>query len=229
MELLKNTLFINLEHRKDRLEHVTKQFEKLGIKGERFNAIKTTSGAIGCTMSHIKCLELAIERNYDYVLICEDDITFLDINIFTDSITKLYNDKEINWDVLLISGNNAPPYEKTRDYCVRISNCRCGTGYIVKNHYLKKLVQNMREGLAHLIRDPTNKPKYALDMYWNSLQRADQWYLLTPLTVVQAPCYSDIELRNVNYKDLMLDLDKPWLFRGTVGSPGRPLPFLGNP
>ena len=31
MELLQNTLFINLQHRTDRLEHVTKQFEKLGI------------------------------------------------------------------------------------------------------------------------------------------------------------------------------------------------------
>ena len=65
MGILKNTLYINLQHRTDRLQHVEKELEKLGIKGERINAIKTSSGAVGCTLSHIKCLELAKERNYE--------------------------------------------------------------------------------------------------------------------------------------------------------------------
>ena len=66
MELLKNTLFINLEHRKDRLIHVTNELKKLGVNSERFNAVKTAVGAIGCTMSHIKCLEIAKERNNEW-------------------------------------------------------------------------------------------------------------------------------------------------------------------
>ena len=40
MELLKNTLFINLESRKDRLEHAEAEFKKLGIEAERVNAKK---------------------------------------------------------------------------------------------------------------------------------------------------------------------------------------------
>ena len=71
----------------------------------------------------------------------------------------------------------------------------------------------MREGLKNLMREPENKQMYALDMFWNSLQQRDKWYLLIPLTVVQAPCYSDIEQRNVNYEHLMLDLEKKWLFQ----------------
>lgn len=211
MELLGNIFYINLEHRKDRYYHITKQFELLGVSAERFNAVKTKCGAIGCTISHIKCLEMAKERDYDQVFICEDDISFLDIDKFKQSLTSFYNDTSIEWDFLFVSGNNAPPFNKVNDYCVRTTNCRCGTGYIVKKHYYDKLIKNMREGLSHLMREPNNKPMYALDMYWNSLQRNDKWYLLIPLTVIQAPCYSDIEERNVNYSALMLDLDKPWI------------------
>lgn len=210
MELLEHTLYINLEHRKDRMLHASKQFEMLGISGERFNAVKTKSGAVGCTISHIKCLELAMQREYEQVFICEDDILFTDTKSFKNSITQ-FRDSGIEWDVLFVSGNNGPPFQPVSEFCVRTYNCQCGTGYIVKKHYYSTLLTNMRKGLSNLMREPTNKPMYALDVYWKQLQATDKWYLITPLTVVQAACYSDIEEKNVDYKSLMLDLEKPWL------------------
>jgi len=213
MELIKNTLYINLEHRKDRLTHVTKELEKIGIQGERFNAVKTKNGAIGCTMSHIKCLELAKERNYETVFICEDDIAFLNPQVLLDSLQKFYENTSIQWDVLLIGGNNVPPYEKTTDYCIRVSNCQTTTGYIVKNSYYDVLIQNFRESVQGLLKNPNNKQQYALDMYWKQLQRINRWYMLFPFTVVQCESYSDIEEKVVDYRGLMLDVDKPWLFR----------------
>ena len=212
MELLKNTLYINLEHRKDRLTHVKNELEKIGIQGERFNAIKTKNGAIGCTMSHIKCLELAKERNYETVFICEDDIAFLNPQVLLDSLQKFYENTSIQWDVLLIGGNNVPPYEKTTDYCIRVSNCQTTTGYIVKNSYYDTLIQNFRESVQGLLQNPTNKKQFALDMYWKRLQRINRWYMLFPFTVVQCESYSDIEEKIVDYRGLMLDADKPWLF-----------------
>lgn len=212
MEYFKHTIFINLEHRKDRLLHIAEQFKQLDIVARRFNAVKTTNGAIGCTISHIKSLEIAIAEDYEQIFICEDDILFTNIEVLKDSISKFAN-SGIEWDVLFISGNNGINYEKTSDFCVRVRDCRCGTGYIVKKHYMKTLVENMKEGLKHLMREPNNKPMYALDMYWNRLQMNDRWYLLTPLTVVQAACYSDIEERNVDYAYVMLDLEKKWLRR----------------
>ena len=82
MDLFKHTLFINLAHRTDRLEHVKSELQKMNIVGERVNAVKMNDGAVGCTMSHIKCLETAKERNWDHVFICEDDILFLDVSTF---------------------------------------------------------------------------------------------------------------------------------------------------
>ena len=212
MELFKNTLYINLEHRKDRLGHITNEFKKMGMEGERFSAIKTNIGAIGCTMSHIKCLEIAKERGYENVFICEDDIMFMNPDILKDSLNKFTYDTSIEWDMLLIGGNNVPPYEKTRDYCIQIFNCQTTTGYVVKKHYYDTLINNFRESVSNLLRDPSNVKQFALDIYWKNLQKQDKWYMLTPFTVVQIDSYSDIEKRDVDYKHLMLDMDKKWLF-----------------
>ena len=80
MEILKHTLYINLDYRTDRLEHVQEELDKIGIKesAERFPAVKMEKGNVGCTLSHIKCIDLAKSRGWPYVFICEDDITFTD-------------------------------------------------------------------------------------------------------------------------------------------------------
>jgi GR25 family glycosyltransferase involved in LPS biosynthesis len=176
-------------------------------------AIRTKVGAIGCTLSHIKCLELAKSRGYEQVFICEDDIMFLEPNVLKDSLQKFANNKEIEWDVLLIGGNNVPPYLKVGDYCIRVSNCQTTTGYIVKKHYYDTLIENFRDSAKKLLQEPTNGREYALDIYWKRLQKIGHWYMLTPFTVVQCDSYSDIENRNVDYRNLMLDMDKEWLFQ----------------
>jgi len=48
-------------------------------------------------------------------------------------------------------------------------------------------------------------------MYWNRIQRHDLWFLIIPLSVVQVEGYSDVENRRVDYKNLMMDLEKKWL------------------
>lgn len=105
MELFKHTLYINLESRPDRLKHVETELAKMNITGERVNAIKTQDGAIGCSLSHIKSLELAKQRGYPYVFIAEDDITFLDPELLKKNMERF--EKELNqhrWDVLVIGG-----------------------------------------------------------------------------------------------------------------------------
>lgn len=234
MEFLKNTFFINLEEREDRKEHVEKELEKLNIVGERFNAIKPQSGAVGCSLSHIKCLELAKERNYDYVFICEDDITFLNPTLLLENLNKfkeameqhkfdsllikttvngiVNTANENGWDVIIIGGNNGPPSIKLGDFCRRVYNCQTTTGYIVKKHYYDVLIKNMKEGVHQLLQNPENVRQYALDIHWKILQHDDNWFMIIPATVIQYENYSNIEKRNTDYKYLMLDMDKEWLY-----------------
>jgi GR25 family glycosyltransferase involved in LPS biosynthesis len=210
MELLKNALFINLESRSDRLEHALSEFRKMNINAERVNAVKMKIGAIGCTLSHIKCIELAKQREYDNVFICEDDITFTNPNLLKQQLEKFENNDDISWDMLIIGGNNVPPFQQLHEYTARVFYCQTTTGYIVKKHYYDTLLTNFKESANNLMRNPDNKKEFALDMYWKRLQLQDFWYMITPPTVTQYESYSDIEEKNVNYDFLMLDMEKKW-------------------
>lgn len=211
MELFEHTLFINLDHRTDRLEHITQEFNKMGITAERVAGIQPKTPAIGCTLSHIKCLELAKKRDYEQVFICEDDITFTNPELFKQNLQKFVDNDTINWNVLIVSGNNCPPFQKLYEYASRVFYCQCCTGYIVKKEYYDTLLANFKEGLGKLMKDTSNKPQYAVDRYWFKLQMQDYFYLITPLTVIQYDNYSDIEDRQVSYTNVMLDLDKEWI------------------
>ena len=215
MERIKHAFYINLESRPDRRQHVEQQLSLVGINNaERFNAIRLPNGAIGCSMSHLKCLEIALANDWDHVLIVEDDILFLKPNKFVAQFNKFLDRHQTNFDVLLIGGNNLPPYQRVDEACVKVSRCQTTTGYLVQRHYYKQLIANIREGIGKLMREPDKHIMYAIDKYWFQLQGKDRWYLITPLTVTQREDYSDIEQRRTNYTKAMTDLDKVEFFSG---------------
>ena len=212
--MFKHAFFINLDERVDRLIQVKRELIDMGISAERFAAIKSKNGAIGCAMSHIKCLEMAKERGYSQVFICEDDIQFLNRELLIENLRKFESSEFAkNWDVLILGGNNCPPYDKLSDYCIQVYNCQTTTGYIVKNHYYDILIENYKTGMLKLLREPDKKTNFAIDVYWKLLQTSDKWYMIVPLTITQRSGFSDIEKHDVDYTNLMLDLDKEWLMK----------------
>jgi glycosyl transferase family 25 len=205
-----NAFYINLEHRIDRRIHVESELSKLGIRAERFNAIKMDNGAIGCSLSHLKILQNAMKNNLSHVLIVEDDISFLDYELFKRQLNSFFEKQGDDWDVVLFAGNNIGG-KKMDDSYIQVEWCQTTTGYLVNGHYISTLEQNIKSGLTYLLQNPTNKIEYAIDKYWIRLQRRDKWFLITPLSVVQCDGYSDIEKKDTNYKNLMLDLHKDHL------------------
>ena len=210
-EILRYVLYINLEERHDRLNNMLDEMTKMSIIGERVAGIKMPRGAIGCTLSHIRCLEMAKSRGWPHVFICEDDILFLNPELLKENLLKFSKNTEIPWDVVIIGGNNCPPYQPVSNYCIRVFNTQTTTGYIVRSHYYDTLIHNFKESAAKLMREPHNSKMYALDIYWKRLQQLGNWYMIIPPSVVQREDYSDIEGRRVDYRNLMLDLDKKWL------------------
>lgn len=224
--LLKHILFINMDAREDRKFHFTAEISKLAPEKEAVERIpavvpRNGDGALGCTLSHIRALTLAKERGYSQVFICEDDIQFLQPHTLVDSLRKFEaNPPTIDWDVLIIGGNNCPPFQPISDYCVRVQNCQTTTGYIVQAHYYDVLISNFKESAEQLMRNPTRRQYFALDIYWKRLQELEdsKWFLLIPLTVTQYANYSNIECRETNYNHLMLDLEKRAWFGIPVAS-----------
>jgi len=202
-----NVMYINLASRTDRNTHVQEQLKKIGVNHpERFNAIKLEDGALGCSMSHLKCVEHAKKNNYETIFICEDDIEFLDPTQFLSQVQSFLS-SSIKWDVVLVAGNNMLPYLPGNDTCIKILNCQTTTGYIVKREYYDILIDNYKTGIQKLLKEPFNN-EYKIDKYWFKLQRRDNWYLIIPLTVIQREDYSDIEKKVTNFKKYMLDYNK---------------------
>ena len=212
IENINHVYYINLESRVDRKQHVEEQLSKIGLQATRFNAIKLKDGAVGCSISHLKCLEMAKQNNWEHIMIVEDDILFLNPELFKNQMNKFLKNHS-NFDVVLIAGNNMPPYQKIDDSCVKVCRCQTTTGYIVQRHYYDTLIDNIREGVRKLMSNPALHVQYAIDKYWFKLQEKGNWYLITPLTVTQREDYSDIEKRHTNYTRVMVDLDKEWMFK----------------
>lgn len=203
-----NIRYINLDSRPDRKLHIEAQLNSVGLtKYKRFKAIKTTSGAIGCTMSHLKCLTDARDQKLSHLLVCEDDTTFLNPHLFRAQLNAFLKKKH-PWDVVLIAGNNVLPYQNIDETCIKVSHCQTTTCYLVKGSYFNTLIENITEGLHLLMRNPRNRFYYAIDKYWLQLQKRNNWYLITPLTVIQQEGYSDIEKKVMKYEALMTNMHK---------------------
>ena len=229
---IKHCLYINLASRPDRKQHIEEELRGVGLNPTRFNAIKLKNGRIGCSMSHLKCLQIAKKNNWSHVMICEDDLKILNRQTFVNSMNtffRMHGDGEGDgdgdshgdgdnssanntWNVLLLAGNNVPPYKKIDDTCIQVSHCQTTTGYIVKMNYYDTLIDNIRTGIENLMKMPDQHIIYAIDKYWIKLQKQHTWYMLAPVVAVQREDYSDIEERKTNYESIMTDLDKPHLF-----------------
>ena len=204
---MKNILFINLEKRVDRLKQIQDQLKTLGWTGERFKAVKLKNGALGCSMSHLRCVKMAKARQWEYVIILEDDIFFTNPKLFKRQFEKFMS-SDVIWDVGIIAGNNIPPFQRVSDFCIKVSHCQTTTGYVVKKHYYDTLIKNFKDGIQSLMRDMENHLEYAIDKNWIKLQKKDNWFMIIPATVTQKPDYSDIEQKPINYNWHLLDIEK---------------------
>lgn len=71
---------INLDFRKDRLDHITQELEKVKTLKpmKRFSAVHHENGTIGCWLSHQTLVKQAKENNEDMILVLEDDCKLAD-------------------------------------------------------------------------------------------------------------------------------------------------------
>lgn len=180
-------LVINLDRRKDRLEEVGKELKKIGIdKINRFPAIARDVGLIGCTESHIRCLQIARKNKWDMVAIFEDDVVFIDPEKMIEKVNKYQNH---NWDVLMM-GARVQKGDLVKDDLIRVRRTYCMHAYIVRSKYYSRLISNLQGGLAKKKRDPENL-WYNNDVVINEIIPYDKWYCFYPILATQRVGWSD--------------------------------------
>jgi GR25 family glycosyltransferase involved in LPS biosynthesis len=200
-------IYINLEYRNDRREHVLNEIKKIDptlSKTHRIDAIHIPeNGALGCSLSHIKALELCkTHPEWKYCLILEDDFTF----VATDKSQTNYQIVELfatctYFDMLLLAyGFDAFIYERTiSPNVVRVHSSQTTSGYVVNQHYIDALIQNYRES-SDLLRQKGRHHEGCLDQYWKRLMPYGEWYAYHTRIGYQYANFSDIENRFHNYE-----------------------------
>jgi GR25 family glycosyltransferase involved in LPS biosynthesis len=195
LNLIDKIFYINLSHRRDRNMHFIDQMEKHHIPSEKFERFEAINGAeytfseaefnlfknsnflnmatapriMGNQLSHFKLFQLMIERNYKYIIICQDDIIFKDgFSGYIDEVARdLPHDAEmvhfgfhkyavrdvfLPWD-LSSNSRDEISYENINDAVCRLRplftenyNCHNSTGYILTlkgaKNYVKYTLEN---------------------------------------------------------------------------------------
>lgn len=192
-----NSIYINLDNRTDRNKQILDELKYFHTNYYRLSATYNEKGYLGCSMSHIRSLEYAIEKKLDNVIIFEDDFKFTrnQYAVYHEIIQFMNTVKD--WDVLLLASNE----EEIQYYNIivgKVTNAQTTSAYLVNKNYYQKLLNHLKIGYT-LLEKTGNIHNYAADMYWKLLQETDNWFILRNKAGVQRESYSDIEGRVVDY------------------------------
>ena len=201
--MVEHVLYINLESRKDRRDSIISVLSCFP-DAERINGVANNYGCLGASQSHIKALEYAISKNWDHVLIVEDDMVW---NKF-DHYPKLLELME-DYDVIVLGGIHVDHDPLTH----KLNKCNSTGAYLVSRHYYQILLNNFKEG-CRLLENELYKPRrfalkqesrhdvlYRIDVWWHSLQK-DNWFILPMM--YSPPGYSNVLNKIVDNSNLFL-------------------------
>jgi len=191
---------INLKHREDRKINILSQCTKYKLgKIDFFNAINgkeysnkynLLSGAIGLIMSNIEILKESKKKNYEKILILEDDCYFTDEILNIESyLENLPND----WDMFYLGGNHqsgtqgVKPPLVVNDKIIKLNNTLTTHFVAIKN----KMFDVILDKIA-----PFENP---IDVVYTQIQRDYNVYCTSINIAKQINGYSDIENKVVDY------------------------------
>jgi len=186
--------YINLEKRTDRRGEIEAELAKAGTPTEkchRIEAIYNEKGIVGCVESHIKTLEYALEKGWEWTMVLEDDYVMRTPEEFWDTVHRLL--QQTNPDVLLLSQGTVHKYiseETIVPHCVQVRQSVTTSGYVIHRSYIPTLIANFKESRELYLK--TGNGIYRLDEYWSHLQKEGRWYGREPTIGYQRSGFSDI-------------------------------------
>ena len=188
-----HVIYLNLEKRVDRRARMEKEvlpgFDAKEVL--RVEAVEHEKGYLGCTLSHIAALKLALLHNWTSLLVLEDDLTW---NEFDRGYKTLELLSSRPYDVILL-GAAGLKYEKLT---FKLLEAQTTTAYLVHGRYFRTLLENFESGYQSLAAGGSYKT-FALDRHWRILHARDLWYIVVPCLVYQVPDFSDIEQKRIEY------------------------------
>jgi GR25 family glycosyltransferase involved in LPS biosynthesis len=196
--------YINLSQDVDRNNHISKELLKVFDQDQIIRVEGTLckkTPYIGCSLSHIKCVQAFIDySDKDYAIIFEDDFQFElppekmknAIQQAIDNNVKLFL---LGYHTLLIELD----LHFKDQYLCPFKNGQMACGYLVSKSFANNLLTNFKNSTEMLIKT-NNYEKYALDQYWKSLHQMSGVYACVPRGGKQKSFYSNIEQKVIDYQ-----------------------------
>jgi GR25 family glycosyltransferase involved in LPS biosynthesis len=145
--------YINLDYKTERNEKTKQELEKYNLQYlvERVSAVAAFNATIkceygsddwkkcvdGCTQSHLKIINEAKEKNYERILVFEDDIYFYNggfthsIDIIESAINEI---KDKDWEILYLGGSLLDQYVTQVDrHLIKVEGMNTSHAFIL-NH-----------------------------------------------------------------------------------------------
>ena len=193
------TLVINLADRPEKWKQTQDSFAQFPVKLERLDAVKASPGWKGCTASHFKAIKLAKERNYDWVLILEDDAQLSKDGYtqFLKVLPTLYQ-RRSEWDIFL---GGATMVENVCQKCTTPPLYQAGA-------YTTHFCLIHRAAYDKILNKYDDGP---IDVYYKAKMRL---WMTNPHIATQRPGPSDIENGEINYNKLFDDASRKLMIMG---------------
>lgn len=153
-------LYINLKDSVERRISIEYQANMFGIVPQRINAVDyrsidragwsdTKKKEHACSLSHLRAMNYAFQKGWDVVIILEDDVFFILLHYWPETLSELIKRLDPSWELLNLSSMNngmgKTPYLR--------KGIKFGAvGYCVHRRGLKK-IQGFNSGNRHLRAD----------------------------------------------------------------------------
>ena len=196
------TLVINLDSRQDRMREFTTEFRNWPVTVERVSAIKYSPGWKGCSASHLKCVKIAKERKYPWVLIVEDDCTLSAdaAEKFQELLPFLWANRD-RWDIFYGGVTSIKKYERI-SYSPAIFQVYCFAAHfcLIHSDSYNKILNNHPWAIEDY-KDP-------IDVYYAESLRI---WTTAPFIAKQRPSKSDRETGVKDYTEFIGRAEKKLL------------------
>lgn len=192
-------MYINLNKRTDRKKIIENQLNNFDLDYERFEAIENSDfGIVGCSLSHLKVLQIAKERRYKNILILEDDFHFLVSKEDFEKQLSLFFNTKIEYNVCMLSYFLLDSQKTQYEFLLKVIEAQTASGYIVNENYYDKLIELYEFAIPKLIQTKEHWI-YANDQIWKKYQSTDNWFCFTNRIGKQSDGFSDTSQRYENY------------------------------
>ena len=208
---INNILCISLEECVLRREQILVQARKFGLEIEFVIVKRNPVPHRGCAESHLKCIQIAKDRNLDFICILEDDCLFVD-----DRMENAFKSEPISipsgWEIVFL-GYNALRAYPVASHLMKLIISFAAHAYIVHSRIYDEILDGYRSQWYN-IPEMYDIEQYDHDLLYGKeiidvfyakyiCHRRGQCYGIYPILATQSPNESSITGAFVDYTKIL--------------------------